>query len=503
MRARKGAGEPPSAPPRPPAHLAPASLQVPGRRGDNFERAAGKEISVLGEERRAGWGETGSRHPAAALERDLRRLPPRNAAARSRTPRTASSRPREAFSAPPQLGNPAAFPGTPQGRKSAAASGLSAAKFRTAAAATCAVPAGVALMGQSPRGPVSARFVAHGVLSRTSTGNSPAIDFESVLREPWMRPSAPGSAAGPVSSGSDRWGVYTRERLRPARCLTVPRQRLHLLPGAVPSPRPRSPSHTRSWPTEAGARRGAERATAGELAGSSRNFFWQGEGAVCRGGPNVRGGGALYLSLLTLHVFRHLSLFPIRPGESQGFRLHFGQHDKAAASRAGGSVSVRDTSTWTRQHRFSWSKGRSAAAASSSSSSLPLLHASPYSAAAGAPSGPSRREAPPGARGWLSRGAVVRLQAAGRRGEEEEEDRGCRGGRRNPGARSSAWGSTRRQPGAPIHAERHSAQERSAAAGAAGQGSHPRPPPPFLPPPPPSPPSLPPATSAEVPSRDL
>lgn len=127
----------------------------------------------------------------------------------------------------------------------------------------------------------------------------------------------------------------------------------------------------------------------------------------------MRGGEAPYLFPLTLHVFRHLSLFPIRPGESQGFRLHFGQHDKTAAGRAGGSVSVRDTGTWTRQHRFSWSKGRLAAAASSSSSSLPLLHASPYSAAAGATSGPSRRQAPPGARGWLSGGAVVGLQAAG------------------------------------------------------------------------------------------
>lgn len=208
----------------------------------------------------------------------------------------------------------------------------------------------------------------------------------------------------------------------------------------------------------------------------------------------MRGGGAPCSSPLTLHVFWHLPLFPIRPGESQGLRLHFGQHDKAAAGRAGGSVSVRGTGTWTRQHRFSGTVGRSAADASSSSSSssLPPLRASPCPAAAGAPSGPGRREAPPGARGRESRRAVVGLQAAGaeRRGEERRRRKTGGVGEEGatPGARSSsARGSARRQPGAPIHAERRSARERSAAAGAAGQGSHPRPPPPFLPPPPPPP----------------
>lgn len=52
--------------------------------------------------------------------------------------------------------------------------------------------------------------------------------------------------------------------------------------------------------------------------------------------------------LLTLHVFRHLPLFPMRPSQSQGFRLHFGQHDKAAAGGGRGSESVRKPSTWTR-----------------------------------------------------------------------------------------------------------------------------------------------------------
>lgn len=182
-----------------------------------------------------------------------------------------------------------------------------------------------------------------------------------------------------------------------------------------------------------------EGASSAELAGGSPKLFWQDAVAVCRGGePSVRGGGAPCSSPLTLHVFWHLPLFPIRPGESQGLRLHFGQHDKAAAGRAGGSVSVRGTGTWTRQHRFSGTVGRSAADASSSSSSssLPPLRASPCPAAAGAPSGPGRREAPPGARGRESRGAVVGLQAAGaeRRGEEEEEDRGCRRGRSDPGS---------------------------------------------------------------------
>lgn len=53
-------------------------------------------------------------------------------------------------------------------------------------------------------------------------------------------------------------------------------------------------------------------------------------------------------SLLTLHVFRHLPLFSMRSSQSQGFRLHFGQHDKTAAGGNGGSVSVREPSTWTR-----------------------------------------------------------------------------------------------------------------------------------------------------------
>lgn len=54
--------------------------------------------------------------------------------------------------------------------------------------------------------------MAQGVLGRVSQGNSPAIDFESVLREPGRRLKAPGSAVGPLSSGSDRWGVYTPGR---------------------------------------------------------------------------------------------------------------------------------------------------------------------------------------------------------------------------------------------------------------------------------------------------
>lgn len=41
---------------------------------------------------------------------------------------------------------------------------------------------------------------------------------------------------------------------------------------------------------------------------------------------------------LTLHVSRHLPLVPMRSSQSQGFRLHFGQHDKAAAGGERGSV---------------------------------------------------------------------------------------------------------------------------------------------------------------------
>lgn len=63
-----------------------------------------------------------------------------------------------------------------------------------------------------------------------------------------------------------------------------------------------------------------------------------------------RGSRSAARRLLTLHVFRHLALFPMRSSQSQGFRLHFGQHDKTAAGGNGGSVSVRKPSTWTRQH---------------------------------------------------------------------------------------------------------------------------------------------------------
>lgn len=38
----------------------------------------------------------------------------------------------------------------------------------------------------------------------------------------------------------------------------------------------------------------------------------------------------------------------MRSDQSWGFRLHFGQHDKAAAGGNGASVSVRKPSTWTR-----------------------------------------------------------------------------------------------------------------------------------------------------------
>lgn len=90
---------------------------------------------------------------------------------------------------------------------------------------------------------------------------------------------------------------------------------------------------------------------------------------------------------------------------------------------------------------------------------------------------PAAEKSRPVPAAWGSRGAIVGLQATGaerRGGGGRAEGAGDEGG--SPRARSSsARGSARRQPGAPIHAERHSAQERSAAAGAAGQGSHPRP----------------------------
>lgn len=239
-----------------------------------------------------------------------------------------------------------------------------------------------------------------------------------------------------LSDSFGRSGAGTPAPFRPAAVSPSSGPRASAPPGKAPG---RALPRYGSDASGSGVPPSREGASSAELAGGSPKLFWQDAVAVCRGGePSVRGGGAPCSSPLTLHVFWHLPLFPIRPGESQGLRLHFGQHDKAAAGRAGGSVSVRGTGTWTRQHRFSGTVGRSAADASSSSSSssLPPLRASPCPAAAGAPSGPGRREAPPGARGRESRGAVVGLQAAGaeRRGEEEEEDRGCRRGRSDPGS---------------------------------------------------------------------
>lgn len=55
---------------------------------------------------------------------------------------------------------------------------------------------------------------------------------------------------------------------------------------------------------------------------------------------------------LTLHVFRHLPLVPMRSSQSQGFRLHFRQHVRAAARGERGSGSVGKPRTWTRAHRL-------------------------------------------------------------------------------------------------------------------------------------------------------
>lgn len=55
--------------------------------------------------------------------------------------------------------------------------------------------------GTEPSGPVSGRCVTYGVLARTSTRNSTAINFEAVLGGTGIRPRSPGCAAG---SGSVR-----------------------------------------------------------------------------------------------------------------------------------------------------------------------------------------------------------------------------------------------------------------------------------------------------------
>lgn len=100
-----------------------------------------------------------------------------------------------------------------------------------------------------------------------------------------------------------------------------------LPPASCPTARrPREPSRVAPAP-----------ARGGRLKPAGRARGWRG-----RGSPSAA------QRLLTLHVFRHLPLFPMRSSQSQGFRLHFGQHDKAAAGGDRGSVSVRKPSTWTR-----------------------------------------------------------------------------------------------------------------------------------------------------------
>lgn len=366
--------------------------------------------------------------PAAALGGGLRCLPPRSAPARSAAPGTAASRPTEAFPAPSWgIPLPSRVP-----RKGSSPPRRRGSLLRSFAPPP--LPPALCLRAPHPRGRALGVPFRDGV---KHTGCSAGLPR---LTPPAINFALTGDA---VSPSSDRRGVCTPGQAPAGQMLdgspaaVAPPGRGLAVPSALG---PRVPVPARAA-LEVGPRRqglGGARSGRGRLRGSSQaaavNFFGRTKGRFAEGGPSVRGGGAPCLSPLTLHVFRHLPLFPIRPGESQGLRLHFGQHDKAAAGRAGGSVSVRDTSTWTRQHRFSWSKGRSAAAASSSSSSsLPLLHASPRPAAAGAPSGPGRREAPPGARSWGSRGAVVGLQAAGAE-RRRRKTGGCRGGRRNPGS---------------------------------------------------------------------
>lgn len=87
----------------------------------------------------------------------------------------------------------------------------------------------------------------------------------------------------------------------------------------------------------------------GQLKPAGRARGWRG-----------RGSRSAAQRLLTLHVFRHLPLFPMRSSQSQGFGLHFGQHDRAAADGDRGSVSVWKPSTWTRaaQIQLRRQKGR-------------------------------------------------------------------------------------------------------------------------------------------------
>lgn len=99
-----------------------------------------------------------------------------------------------------------------------------------------------------------------------------------------------------------------------------------LVVASAPAPRPPVPA--RATLEAVPRRQGLGGAWSGPPRDSSQataaNFFGRTKGRFAEGNPSVRGGGAPCVSPLTLHVFRHLPLFPIRPGESQGLRFHFG-----------------------------------------------------------------------------------------------------------------------------------------------------------------------------------
>lgn len=126
----------------------------------------------------------------------------------------------------------------------------------------------------------------------------------------------------------------------------------------------------------------------------------------------------------------------MRPSQSQGFRLHFGQHDKAAAGRGRGSVSVRKPSTRTRaaQIQLRREEGGGGLVAAPS----PALWSAP-------PPPPGLRSGPPSPVQSRSSRAAARRRR--KRAESEDRVRAPRSGSARPqlpGARMRGRPSSRR-----------------------------------------------------------
>lgn len=145
----------------------------------------------------------------------------------------------------------------------------------------------------------------------------------------------------------------------------------------------------------------------------------------------------------------------MRSSQSQGFRLHFGQHDKAAAGGDRGSVSVRKPSTWTRaaQIQLRRKKGRGDWGAGSPTRSQERASASSRGRRSG-PLSPVQ-----------SRNSGAAPQAAGRRWRATRCGEDCVPAPRFGSARAEAAAVARAQlPGARIRLRPSSGRAAEAAA---------------------------------------